>query len=164
MNRNFALKLMALVALALGTLGTAYADDDSPACDNRTLSGNYGFTIEGLKLGGPGPVGSQVGVAMAQFDGQGTFTQIDSVTINGVQVSKLTNSPANGTYTVNSDCTGSFRINFTDGRSPVNADFVVVGMGDEIDTVVTSVVVPGAGNTQGILATRSIGKRVSRRR
>jgi hypothetical protein len=82
------------------------------------------------------------------------FTQIDTVTIAGNVVSDFTHTPANGTYTVNSDCTGTFTINFTDGRPTVIVNFVVVGGGAEIDTVVTS-----AGGAQGILATSSIGKR-----
>ncbi len=127
---------------------------NSPRCTDALIRGAYAFTIDGQKLGGAGPLGPQVGVAMANFDGQGNFTQIDTVTIDGIVVSDFTHSPANGTYTVNSDCTGTFTINFTDGRPPVTANFVVATDGFEIDTVVTSV----AGN-QGLLATRSIGKR-----
>jgi len=55
---------------------------------------------------------------------------------------------------VNSDCTGTFTINFQDNRPTVVANFVVAANGDEIDTVVIS-----AGGDQGVLATGSIGKR-----
>jgi hypothetical protein len=55
---------------------------------------------------------------------------------------------------VNSDCTGTFTINFTDNRPTVVTNFVVAVNGDEIDTVVIS-----AGGQQGILATGSVGKR-----
>ena len=126
------------------------------ACNNKLIAGNYGFTVQGNKLGGPGPTGPQVGVAMAKFDGKGGFTQTDTVTISGEVVADFTHTPANGTYTVNSDCTGTFTIDFTDGRPPVVANFVVVDGGSEIDTVVIS-----AGGNQGILATSSIGKRRS---
>jgi hypothetical protein len=76
---------------------------------------------------------------MADFDGDGTFQQIDSGTIAGETASNFTHTPANGKYTVNADCTGTFTIDFTDGRPPVVTDFVVVEKGSEIDTVVTSV-------------------------
>jgi len=91
---------------------------------------------------------------MTQYDGKGGFTQTDTVTIGGEVVADFTHTPASGTYTVNSDCTGTFTINFTDGRPTVVANFVVVANGDEIDSVVVS-----AGGNQGILATSSIGKR-----
>ena len=144
----------ALLLLTLMAVGSGYAQSDSPACTDKLIKGNYGFTIEGAKLGGPGPIGPQVGVAMTQYDGEGGFTQIDSVTINGVEVSDFTHTPATGTYTVNANCTGTFTINFTDGRPTVIANFVVVESGSEIDAVVVS-----AGGNQGILATSSIGKR-----
>jgi hypothetical protein len=91
---------------------------------------------------------------MAQFDGNGNFSQIDTVTIDGTVVADFTHTPATGTYTVNSDCTGTFTINFTDGRPPVVTSFIVVENGTEIDAVVTS-----AGGAQGILATSSVGKK-----
>lgn len=155
MNKKVFASAAALVLLTLGTSGLAYARSD---CDNRLIAGHYGFTLEGTKLLGPGPVGSQVGVAMTEFDGYGGLTQIDTVTINGVVVADFTHPPAGGSYTVNPDCTGTFTITFTDGRPTVIANFVVVDNGFEIDTVVVS-----AGEKQGILATRSIGKRRSGR-
>jgi len=93
-------------------------------------------------------------VAMTEFDGKGKLTQIDTVTIDGKVVADFTHTPATGTYTVNPNCTGSFTLDFTDGRPTVTAAFVVVNGGAEIDTVVTS-----AGGAQGILAPGSVGKR-----
>jgi hypothetical protein len=145
--------LAMLVTLGFITLQRGFAQD-SNACNNRLIKGTYGFTIEGQKLGGAGPVGLQVGVAMATYDGVGGFTQIDTVTVDGTVVADFTHTRATGTYTVNPDCTGTFTIDFTDGRPPVAANFVISTDGSEIDTVVIS-----AGGQQGILATRSIGKR-----
>jgi hypothetical protein len=154
MNKKLAVNVATLVLLTLGALGTGYAQGNSPACNNRLITGNYAFTIQGNKLGGQGPIGPQVGVAMTQFDGKGGLTQIDTVTVNGEVVADFTHTPATGTYMVNSDCTGTFTINFTDGRPPIAANFVVADSGLEIDTVVIS-----AGGNQGIIATGSIGKR-----
>jgi len=153
MKKQFA-SAIALVLLTLGSSGLAHAQSTSLACNNHLITGVYGVTVEGTKLGGLGPLGSQVGVAMAQYDGNGGFTQIDTVTINGIVVADFTHTPATGTYTVNPDCTGTFTINFTDGRPTVVANFVVVDSGSEIDSVVIS-----AGGNQGLLATRSISKR-----
>ena len=138
MNKNLVVNVVALVLVMLGALGAGYGQSESSACNNKLIVGNYGFTIQGNKLGGLGPVGPQVGVAMTEFDGKGGLTQIDTVTVSGEVVADFTHTPATGTYTVNSDCTGTFTINFTDGRPPV---------------------VISAGGSQGIIATGSIGKK-----
>jgi hypothetical protein len=143
-----------LILLTLAALGSGYAQSNSPACKNALIAGNYGFTVQGTKLGGAGPTGPMVGVAMTQFDGKGGLSQIDTVTIDGEVVADWTHTRATGTYSVNSDCTGTFTINFTDNRPTVVTNFVVAVNGDEIDTVVIS-----AGGEQGILATGSVGKR-----
>ena len=140
-------------ANALPLCATAQTNEHH-RCNNRLIEGTYGFTIEGQKLAGPGPVGPQVGVAITTFDGEGNLSQLDSVVISGSQVADFTHPPAGGTYSVNADCTGTFTIEFHDGRPPVTVDFVVVDAGREIDTVVLPP--PGA---VGPLATRSIGKR-----
>jgi len=154
MNQKPFATVAALVLLAFGALGSAHAQSTSPACNNKLIRGNFGVTIQGTKLAGPGPTGSQVGVAVVEYDGKGNFTQLDTVTIGGEVVADFTHTPATGTYKVNPDCTGTFTINFTDGRPTVTTNFVVVDNGNEIDAVVTS-----AGGNPGILATASVSKR-----
>ncbi len=154
MKKHLVTNAAALVLLMLVALGSGYAQRNSAACNDKLIAGNYGFTVQGTKLAGAGPTGPMVGVAMTQFDGKGKLSQIDTVTIDGDVVADFTHTPATGTYSVNSNCTGTFTIDFTDGRPPVVTNFVVVANGEEIDTVVIS-----AGGNQGILATGSIGKR-----
>ena len=154
MNNRKLICIAGLVVMMFGALGAGYAQTDSPLCNNALLVGNYGFVVQGTKLGGLGPTGPQIGVAMAHFDGQGGFTQTDTVTVNGLVVADFSNKPATGTYTVNPNCTGTFTITFHDTRPPVVTAFVVVDNGNEIDTVVVK-----ANGLQGILATGSIGKR-----
>jgi hypothetical protein len=103
MNKKSFTGSVALVLLTVATLGSAYAQSDSPACDNKLIAGNYGFTVEGTKLAGKGPVGLQVGVAMTEFDGKGGLRQIDTVTIGGEVVADYTHPRATGSYTVYSD-------------------------------------------------------------
>jgi hypothetical protein len=154
MNKTLCTKIAGLVLLAFGLIGAGYAQSELAACNNRLIAGDYGFQVHGTKLAGPGPTGLQEGVAMAQFDGRGNLSQIDTVTIGWTLVADFTHTPATGTYKVNADCTGAFTLNFTDGRPTVETSFVVVNNGYEIDTVVTS-----AGGNQGILSTFSVGKR-----
>jgi hypothetical protein len=156
MSKQIVTSAAGVLLLALAALGSSYAQSNSSGCTNRLIAGNFGFTLQGTKLAGPGPTGPQVGVAMTHFDGKGGLTQTDTVTIDGDVVADFTHTPATGTYAVNPDCTGTFTIDFTDGRPTVVANFVVVENGNEIDSVVIS-----AGGNQGILATGSIGKRRS---
>jgi len=147
-----------LILVAAAAVGAASAQSTSWACNDVLITGVYGFTIDGAKLVGPGPVGPQKGIAITEFDGKGNLQQVDSVTINGVQVANFSETPTKGTYTVNSNCTGTFTLNFTDGRPTVTTWFVVVDNGNEIDTVVQGIPA-GPGVTQGFIATGSIGKR-----
>lgn len=143
-----------VTSVMFSAAGHIQAQAEDWRCNNELIRGTYGFTVQGTKLGGAGPTGQQVGVAITEFDGKGNLTQIDTVTIDGKVVADFTHTPATGTYEVNPNCTGTFTIDFTDGRPPVTTAFVVVYGGAEIDTVVTS-----AGGAQGILATGSVGKR-----
>ena len=152
MNTRIRATLIVLASLLISS--PAFAQT-LHSCNNALIAGTYGFTIEGEKLAGMGPTGSQVGVALTTFDGVGGLTQIDTVTVNGMVVADFTHTPATGSYSVSSNCTGTFTLNFTDGRPVVVANFVLAYGGLEIDTVVVS-----AAGQQGILATRSIGKRL----
>jgi hypothetical protein len=154
-------KMTLLALFASAAAGTANAQSDAAPCNDKLIAGVYGFTIEGAKLGGNGPTGPQVGIAMTEFNGDGTLSQIDSVTVDGIQVAEFSETPTQGSYTVNPDCTGTFTLNFTDGRPTVTAWFVIVDNGNEIDTVVQGVpkAIPPTTQVPGVIATRSIGKR-----
>ena len=124
-------------ACVLTTLNSsAWADDDErdKVCSNRTLDGDYGFTIEGL-LAIPGP-GIQVrGVALQHYDGNGHLTNLDHVVIDGVPESAGWR-PSSASYAVNPDCTGTATINFPSPNPPLDLFFVVVKGGKEIRQVV----------------------------
>src|SRR5579864_2147143 len=135
MNCKFAARFAGLALLFLAASNLGFAQSESPRCNARLIAGSYGFTLTGNKLAGKGPIGPQVGVAMTQFDGDGNLTQLDTVTVAGKVVADFTHTPANGTYSVNPDCTGAFTLDFTDGRPTVVANFVVVKNGMEIDAV-----------------------------
>ncbi|HLH07592.1 MAG TPA: hypothetical protein VKW78_10165 [Terriglobales bacterium] len=145
--------LFALLIAACFAAATAQAQTVSPACNDHLIVGTYSFTVEGEKLAGPPntPVGPMKGVAMTTFRPDGTLTQIDTVSVNGAVVADFTHPVANGKYSVNSDCTGTFTINFTDGRPPVTTNFVIALNGLELDTVVVA--------PPGVLSVRSIGKK-----
>jgi hypothetical protein len=153
-------KMAFLILFGSAVAAVANAQSDSILCNDKLITGVYGFTIEGTKLSGNGPTGPQVGIAITEFfPATGTLQQVDSVTINGIHAARLTETPTMGTYAVNANCTGSFTLKFTDGRPTVFADFVIVDNGNEIDTVVTGVLAPDGVTILPALATRSIGRR-----
>jgi hypothetical protein len=133
--------------LAAGTSTWAEEAHDIE-CTNRTLQGDYGFSIEGV--GGLPPafsLNAVRGVAMGHFDGKGNYSQVDHVVAGGVPP-PLDWTPGSGPYTVNPDCTGTLVINIPGSPfSPVNLHFVVVRQGKEIHTVVDS---PSASTSTGI--------------
>ncbi len=125
--------------LLTGSSAWAKDDHDIKWCSNRTLQGDYGFTIEGVGGLPPAfPLNAIRGVAMGHFDGKGNYSQVDHVVAGGVPP-PLEWTPGSGPYTVNPDCTGTLVINIPGSPfSPVNLHFVVVRQGKEIRTVVDS--------------------------
>jgi hypothetical protein len=127
------------LGLALATSGTPSlrADDDGPkTCSNRTLRGDYGFSIAGTILPpSPAPALLVRGLAMTSFDGHGNLSQVDFVTINGAP-SGSDWRPGTGTYDVNPDCTGTAEIQFTDGQPPLHLRMVVVDGGRQVMNIV----------------------------
>jgi len=115
---------------------SARAESEDGACSNRTLRGDYGSTVEGLALPAPGVALPVRGVVMAHYDGDGNFTQVDHIVINGIPPT-LEWTPGTGTYHVNADCTGTAHIVVSTGGF-VNVAFVVVRKGKEIHAVVTA--------------------------
>jgi hypothetical protein len=128
----------ALACLTFVAASTVHAG----ACSNASLKGKYGQTISGQLLPGPGVVLPQNGIAMTTFDGKGTFTQEDFVVIDGVPTTTGFQTGETGTYTVNSDCTGTATINYPDG-SWIDLELVVVNQGREFRTVVSALTMGG---------------------
>ena len=81
MKKQLVTRAAALVMLTLAALGSGYAQNNSNACNDKLIAGNYGFTVQGTKLGGTGPTGPMVGVAMTQFDGKRGLSQVHTVSI-----------------------------------------------------------------------------------
>jgi hypothetical protein len=118
-------------------------------CSNRTLVGDYGFTIEGTILDANLPIR---GLALQHYDGRGHITQVDHV-VDGGYPPHQEWTPGTGTYTVNPDCTGSAVIispsSAPPGSSgpppPLNIHFVIVDHGKQIKQVVDANAVVATG-------------------
>jgi hypothetical protein len=147
--KGFTKTLIALAALLALGAGARAQDGDHDGCSDTTLRGDYGFTISGQITGGPSP-GPVNGVALTTFDGQGGLTQTDFVVKSGAPAEPpdAFRTGEYGTYSVNSDCTGTATIHFPDATPPqkIVLMFVVVNHGRGIRTVVAALYVgPGIG-------------------
>jgi hypothetical protein len=112
-------RILALVSgaalLCLAT-GRAHADD----CTVANVAGTYGSLAFGTNISG-NPLGATPGPAatsgIVKFDGQGNFCYVASASFNG---SIITNTPGQGAYSVNNDCTGTIVV----GPDTANVVFV----------------------------------------
>lgn len=125
--------IAAMVGLTVPRTVTAN-NDGRRDCSNRTLRGDYGLLVSGIRGVGPGITESFVGTALRTYDGHGGFTQIDNT--HGQVTGATRNQPATGTYDVNADCSGTSMIFFPGAPFPVETAFVIVGAGEEVKDAV----------------------------
>jgi hypothetical protein len=96
-------------ALALGMASTAKAANKG--CSNASLTGTFAYTVTGSFVAAPAPLGPYAEVGTQTFDGAGTTTTVGMSSTNG----NVAPSASTGTYTVNSDCTGTFMLPIAPG-------------------------------------------------
>ena len=136
MKSRISLLLLTFTLAASSTL-MAHAG----ACSNSTIQGTYAFTIHGQILNPDGSTLLVDGLAKTTFDGKGNLTQLDAVAINGNMAPGWASNT--GTYSVNSDCTGTFTV--TNGsQAPVHLQMIIAQSGNTIHDVVTD---PGIATT-----------------
>jgi hypothetical protein len=129
--------LFITVGLLTGALGYAETEDDPPACTLATLTGRYlfGGIATQLDPDDPDPLVKQQLIAVAgnrTLNGDGTGTDLVTVTINGVLVRENFVTPI--TYTVNPDCSGTITILAT-GES---IGIFIAPHGEELMTIGTT--------------------------
>lgn len=136
MLRQIEKTFVLLTALGAGL----YAQDDHPnrRCSLNTIKGTYGFTIAGTRavVASPGQFEQSIGVGIREYDGYGSFTQVD--TSKGAIAGAAVDIHTSGTYTINSDCTGAAFVTIPGRPTPIEARFVVVNNGKEIHWIVLS--------------------------
>lgn len=160
--------LSALAVVLLSLSGAAQAGgpgdrgDRGGLCSNATLRGPFSFIghgeILGLKKSADGTFHPYTApsilddVALVTFDGAGGFTRTDFGVIGGLPKGGQTtfNPNQTGTYTVNSDCTGTMKIVYTAGGAvpagvETDLNIVVAADGTLVESVVyRAVTVAGA--------------------
>ena len=136
-------KAMLVAAVGSSVLsGTAWAD----GCSNATLQGQYAFGVTVYT-----PPGVVTGIKI--FDGKGNFTQRDyqgdGLRAMPPQTDFSPEGRETGTYTVNSNCTGSMVINLNQPGVPpglstgvIKIMFVISNGGRHIHEVVSEFTPP----------------------
>ena len=143
------MKRVGLWALGIGVLASVglftaeqgfAANDGAPKCTLATLKGRYLFGGGTGTLFPPAFGVTEVSVASAAgfhiFNGNGTGQDYVTFTINGVD--QNVPSPNQLTYTLNSDCTGTYTVlGPPGGPSGPTFDIFVSPNGDEIASIAT---------------------------
>ena len=94
-------------ALGVGIAPTAQAADKG--CSNATLTGTFAYTNAGFFTAAAAPplqAGPFAGVGIETFDGKGGTTATMWVSVNG----NILQATIKGTYSVNTDCTGTLTL------------------------------------------------------
>lgn len=102
------------------------AQTNPGACTMASISGAYGYTIGGLSFAPNGSIGVYTETGTFTADGNGNLKGNGTYSIATLASHSLT-----GTYTVNSDCTGT--LTYTDNSNlPTNVTLVVGFNGDDL--------------------------------
>jgi len=96
--------IAAITALALGVAPTARADDKG--CSVASLQGTFTYTGTGFNVTPAGSAVPFAEVGTQTFDGKGGTTTTFTASANG----NLFQISFSGTYTLNSDCTGTMTL------------------------------------------------------
>jgi len=132
------MRMLAMIVCGLLASGaSAMAQSNDGHCSNRTLFGDYGYASEGVLLPAPGVTLQFRSVGMTHFDGKGNLTWVEHTVVNGTSLGAGWTA-ASGTYTVNSDCTGTAVVNTPNSPVPLNLAFMVVREGKEMHSVLDS--------------------------
>jgi hypothetical protein len=122
-----AFTIAAITALALGIAPTANANDKG--CSNATLKGTFVHSGSGFEITPPSIAAPIVGVGTDTFDGNGGVTTTATLSING----NIVPLSATGSYKVNPDCTGTYKISSPGGTTTLV--FVIGDNGNEIHAI-----------------------------
>jgi len=126
--------LLVAAALALGLAAWGQ-------CSNANVTGKYGYSASGLDKSG-NPISF---VDYIKADGKGTFTGTETGSDDGTV---FTNVPLTGTYSVNSDCTGSGTTKLKGQKNTYHFTLLVLSGGKSLQTLSTDAPTVQTGGAQ----------------
>jgi hypothetical protein len=104
-------------------------------CDNLILQGAYGIHLQGTQTLPGGETQAVIGVVIRNYDGAGTFTQVDN--IKGAVTGMVPDREGTGTYQVNSDCSATTQFEPGPGIL-IEERMVIVDGGREVHAITAS--------------------------
>lgn len=123
---------VAVIAIALGGVRVAPVHAQA-GCSTGTLTGTYVYNFNGHFYNDNNDVFYYSAMGQMQLDGNGGITATETVSVDGL----ITRRKYNGTYNVNSDCSGSLSARKPDDGSQFSADLIVSDSGKEISVIQT---------------------------
>jgi len=120
-----------LTAVALMVAPAANAVDKG--CSNATLHGSYAQIGSGVITAPADQAGPFANIGTLFFDGNGNVTGTLVINQNGTTAQ----ATETGTYTVNSDCTGTYTVEINPFGFSSGASFAIASGGDELEIMVT---------------------------
>ncbi len=129
MKRTIFWTITLFATLVVATLQRGFAQDQD-GCSLSTLNGQYVFDATGWNVVNGSAVPKTV-VEFLTFEGDGTLTSIATAVVGGNIIAHDT--PGSGTYTVNSDCTGTLTFN----GSGLTFDLFIAANGKQLHMIET---------------------------
>src|SRR5262249_2228497 len=149
--------IAAVAAFALAIAPAANAADKG--CSNATLKGTFVHTASGFVTAPPSAAGPFAAAGVDTFDGKtdlngwGGATSTAALNLNGPPVFPPVQS--SGTYKVNTDCTGTYKISALGGTTTLF--FVIGDNGNEIQAICVD---PGPPSTLGSVVRHTLRRQI----
>ena len=125
-----------------------FSDGATLSCEDKTLSGPYALAITGTRPApvvlpiyagiAPGTIEQVIGAFIITFDGHGSLSLADDITVKGALSGLYPTKGGTGTYKINPDCTGSFTVNLPQLPKPLVNNFVLTDGGQGFRSVVVA--------------------------
>jgi hypothetical protein len=147
-NRVARTGIAVLFAASLMLSMSAFAEDEGQGCSLARSAGKWSLTDNGTVVG----IGPRTAVGVFTLDGNGNL-------LNGVAASSLNGNVASetfsGTYTVNSDCSGTFDVKIYSGGTELFELKAFTAFDDdlrEMRAVFTSIVAPDGTSLASVIS------------
>ena len=120
------------IAHQVPAIGTVHAQG---GCDATSLNGAYGYNLSGFAYDVQGNFYTLAAIGRMTPDGNGGLSGAETFSLDG----NILHRTYTGTYTVNSDCTGSMVLQVSQGSatSTTHADLVAVNNSKEVKFIQT---------------------------